>query len=97
MTLFFGNRLSFKRFNLWHFKILTWESMESPKLCNILKTADRTVKRTSGPRNSICWVIFIIRFNFNQTLWKVWESRGNTGYYFLGASANFFLKKFVAL
>ncbi len=30
---------------LWHFEILTWESMGKPKMWNILKTADRGVKR----------------------------------------------------
>ncbi len=31
---------------LWHFEILTWESMGKPKLWNISKTADRRAKRT---------------------------------------------------
>ena len=31
---------------LWHFEILTWESTgKSPKMCNILKTADRRAKQ----------------------------------------------------
>ena len=32
--------------HLWHFAILTWESMRNPKMCIILKTADRSTKRT---------------------------------------------------
>ncbi len=31
---------------LWHFKILTWESMGKPKMWNISKTAIRRAKRT---------------------------------------------------
>ena len=29
---------------IWHFEILTWESMGKPEIWNILKTADRRVK-----------------------------------------------------
>ena len=38
-----GNRPSFTK--LWHLEILTLESMGKPKMWNILKTADRRVKR----------------------------------------------------
>ena len=31
---------------LWHFQILTWESMAKPKMWNISKTTDRRAKRT---------------------------------------------------
>ena len=31
---------------LWHFEILTWESMGKPKMWNISKTANRRPKRT---------------------------------------------------
>ena len=31
---------------LWHFEILTWESMGKPKMWNISKTANRRAKRT---------------------------------------------------
>ncbi len=31
---------------LWHFEILTWKSMGKPKMWNIPKTVDRSVKRT---------------------------------------------------
>ncbi len=31
--------------NLWHFEILTWESMGKPKMLNISKMANRIAKR----------------------------------------------------
>ena len=43
---FLGNQSNFKHGTLWFFQILTWQSMiKIRKLCNILKTADRTAKR----------------------------------------------------
>ena len=33
--------------NLWHFEILTLESMEKPKMWSISKTPDRRAKRTN--------------------------------------------------
>ena len=36
---------SWQSANLWHFEILTWESMEKPKMWNISKTGDPRVKR----------------------------------------------------
>ena len=30
---------------MWHFELLTWESIGKPKMWNISKTADRIVKR----------------------------------------------------
>ncbi len=41
---FLGNRPSLKK--LWHFKILTWESMGKPKMWNISKTVDRRANQT---------------------------------------------------
>ncbi len=31
---------------VWHFEIVTWESMGKPKVWNISKTANRRAKRT---------------------------------------------------
>ena len=33
---------------LWHFEVLTWESMGEPKMWNISKTADRRAKLTKS-------------------------------------------------
>ncbi len=40
---FLGSRRNFKK--VLYFEILTLESIENPKMCNILKTADRAAKR----------------------------------------------------
>ncbi len=47
LITFLGNRSSFKCCSiLWHFEILTWESMGKTKMSTILQTADRRAKRT---------------------------------------------------
>ena len=58
---FLGNRPSFKM--LWHFEILTWDSMGKPKMWNISKTANgRANRRKFGTLCTtvyICWVLLI--------------------------------------
>ena len=48
---------------LWHFEILTWESMKKPKMGNISKTADRRAKRTKiwdlGLYSALCQVLLM--------------------------------------
>ncbi len=41
---FLGNRPGFKK--MWHFEILTWESMGKPKMWNISKKSNRRAKGT---------------------------------------------------
>ncbi len=48
---------------LWHFEILTWESMGTPKMWKILQTTGRRAKRTkicdSGATVHICRVLLM--------------------------------------
>ncbi len=66
--------------HLWHFEILTLESMGKPKIWNILKTADRRPKR-------------IIDHRAKQKLWH-FEIFLNTGPYAAGNFKVQFLPQF---
>ncbi len=57
---------------LWHFEILTWESTENPKMCNILKIVDRTAKRTKfGTRGTIVHICRVLLMTDSLSL--VWS------------------------